>query len=153
MEYSDEELAALDAYYESVKENFERKVRTYQSEYAKSPAGRLAAKRYRESNREKLTAYHVGYQAAHRGAINARANKRNATKIKATPSWADLKAIKEIYELAVFLSETLGEPYHVDHIVPLRSKLVCGLHWEQNLQVLPWLENIQKSNKTWPDMP
>ena len=47
----------------------------------------------------------------------------------------------------------LGFKWEVDHIVPLQSKLVCGLHVHNNLQVITALENIKKHNKVWPDMP
>ncbi|HEX4608225.1 MAG TPA: hypothetical protein VH092_08465 [Urbifossiella sp.] len=61
--------------------------------------------------------------------------------------WADLDAIKSIYQDANRLGLT------VDHIVPLVSKLVCGLHCEANLQLITFEENLRKSNRFWPDMP
>lgn len=74
-----------------------------------------------------------------------RAQLRRARKLQATPKWACLKAINEVYMKA----SSIG--YHVDHIIPLRHPLVCGLHVENNLQILPPLENLKKSNKLLSD--
>lgn len=62
---------------------------------------------------------------------------------KAHPWWADKKAIT-----AVFMSCPAG--FHVDHIVPLKGRLVSGLNVAVNLQILSALENIKKSNKFNP---
>jgi hypothetical protein len=67
-------------------------------------------------------------------------NSRRAKKLNATPKWADLKKIKEMYI-------NCPSGYHVDHIVPLNHPLVCGLHVHWNLQYLPASENLKKSNK------
>lgn len=61
--------------------------------------------------------------------------------------------MRTIYREAVRLTEMTGISHHVDHIVPLRSPWVCGLHCEANLQILPYYENQSKSNRRWPDMP
>lgn len=83
----------------------------------------------------------------------ARVAMRNAAKILATPGWASIVAINEIYADASLKSRETDVAWHVDHVIPLRSELVCGLHCEQNMQVLPAQENIIKGNRFWPDMP
>lgn len=68
---------------------------------------------------------------------------RKADKLNATPSWANLDKIKEIYSKC-----PIG--YHVDHVVPLMGDSVCGLHVENNLQYLTARDNLAKSNKFTP---
>lgn len=85
--------------------------------------------------------------------FSARAMHRVAMKKQATPAWADTAAILVVYERAAQMKASTGENFHVDHIVPLQSHLVCGLHVHWNLQILPALENISKGNRVWPDMP
>lgn len=79
--------------------------------------------------------------------------RRKRAKAQATPAWANLSAIRDIYRLCREISERAGVAHHVDHIVPLTSKYVCGLHVEANLQIVPGIENLRKHNRTWPDKP
>lgn len=57
-----------------------------------------------------------------------------------TPSWTNMEDIKLFY-----LNTPIG--YQVDHIVPITSKYVSGLHVLANLQYLTPQENRIKSNK------
>lgn len=82
--------------------------------------------------------------------------QRRAVKLSATPAWANKFFIEEAYDLAKrrSLLKTGGiAKWHVDHIVPLKSNLVCGLHVEHNLQVIPAVVNVKKHNRHWPNMP
>lgn len=83
----------------------------------------------------------------------AKSALRRAKKMQATPVWADGNAILAFYAEANRRSIETGIVHHVDHIVPLTSKTVCGLHCEFNLQVLPGVENLRKHNRKWTDMP
>lgn len=65
---------------------------------------------------------------------------RRANILQATPLWADLRAIQEIYGQC-------PPGYEVDHIVPLQGRNVRGLHVSWNLQYLTASENRRKSNR------
>jgi hypothetical protein len=54
--------------------------------------------------------------------------------------------------MGVGYADAAGRGVDVDHLVPLRSPVVCGLHCEANLQLLSSVENIRKGNRYWPDM-
>ena len=80
----------------------------------------------------------------------ARQAKRRSLKQSATPPWLSEEQLKQIqteYALSAWCSEVMNTKYHVDHIIPLKGKSVCGLHVPWNLQVIPATENLKKGNK------
>jgi hypothetical protein len=76
-----------------------------------------------------------------------RASMRRQAIKQATPNWADFDEIQMIYEKASYFG------FEVDHVVPIKSKLVCGLNVPANMQLLHKSLNASKGNRYWPDMP
>lgn len=111
------------------------------------------SKSWRENNPEKRRQVANSWVKRNRDYACFISAKRRSAAIRATPPWADLDAIRKIYALAKEASESTGIQHHVDHIVPLVSVHVSGLHVPENLRVIPARQNISKSNRVWPDMP
>ena len=99
-------------------------------------AGAIRLKKWAEENKEK--------QHLH---IYNKTARRRATRLNATPAWANSFFIREAYHLAKLRTQATGFKWEVDHIYPLQSKVVCGLHVENNLQVIPATLNRSKGNK------
>lgn len=59
---------------------------------------------------------------------------------RATPWWSDKEKILDFYK-------NRPQGMHVDHIIPISGKGVCGLHILENLQYLPAIDNLKKGNK------
>jgi hypothetical protein len=108
---------------------------------------------YHEKNRERSAIASSNWAKNNKSRKSYLAGQYRARKIRAIPIWANQKKIDMFYEEANGMSMALGEWYEVDHIVPLQSNLVCGLHCEFNLQILHHKENSSKGNRHWPDMP
>jgi 5-methylcytosine-specific restriction endonuclease McrA len=97
-----------------------------------------------------LREYRNTWKANHKTQIRADTKARRRKHRDATPPWLSRKQkseIRQIYQVAITMTQTTGEQYVVDHIVPLRSEEVCGLHVPWNLRVITQEENLKKSNK------
>src|SRR5205814_1746835 len=101
---------------------------------------------WRLRNKERFNELRRSWERRNRSRINARKAARAALQLLATPAWADLEAIKDVYAEAEYLG------LEVDHIVPLKHHKVCGLHTWDNLQLLSGEDNRKKGNRWWPDM-
>jgi hypothetical protein len=130
------------------KKDNEDRIRSYGIEYY--ALNKEERKAYREKNKLKIKLQKRLYRSSNRSKFNAKAAKRRSAKLKATPKWLtciELQQIEELYEIAQAFKLYTGDDYHVDHIVPLQGKNVCGLHVPWNLQVLLAKENLIKHNK------
>jgi hypothetical protein len=122
-------------------------------------------KRYYRENKDKCREMNKSWSAKNRDVINnlhkkwyknnkhkALANTRifQTKRRQAMPKWLtkdDKWLIEQAYELSALRTKIFGFKWHVDHIIPLSNKLVCGLHVIENLQVIPASENLSKTNK------
>lgn len=84
-------------------------------------------------------------------------NQRNAHSKsivrRQTPKWIGSEEqwlMREASDLARLRTKATGILWHVDHIYPLRGKLVCGLHVPENLQVITQAANARKHNRYAP---
>lgn len=113
----------------------------------------IAAKEesWRQKNMHSVLANRVRYRSENRGRRAAWQNKRRAAKIQATPKWADEEYIEDLYvncreAESIFEAAGIDVKFQVDHIVPLQGRNVCGLHVENNMQILTADENAKKHN-------
>lgn len=105
---------------------------------------------YRRLHPDKELQWARKWRSNNRPTARAAGARRTAAKLRSIPAWANHAKIKAIYAEADRLTRETGIIHEVDHIYPLQSKVMCGLHWEANLQILPRSENRSKSNRRWP---
>lgn len=128
----------------------------------KSAAAKAAGRRYYERNRdlvlarannqppEQRRAARKAWKERNPDAVQASANAWKRRARHATPKWlteAHKAQIRAMYLAARKLTKDTGIKHVVDHIIPLRSEHVCGLHVPWNLQILTHKENCAKGNK------
>ena len=134
----------------------------YFQQYNQSEAGQEAKRQYYKRNREAVIARAAARPAAEKrvtqkawkvkNVIWVRADTKNRRRKhrQATPPWltkAQKTQMRELYKIAITMTKITGVQYVVDHIDPLRSEVLCGLHVPWNLQVITQAENLAKSNK------
>lgn len=157
-EANPEKAAAMDARRAAnFRKNSPEKLAAARARYRQSEHGRQKeleyGRAYNTENRDLKIQKKLAWMKANPHKVNAATGRRRAAQIKATPAWANEFFMEEAYDLARRRTEATGIKWEVDHIVPLLSKLVCGLHAEQNLRVIPQSINRSKNNRYWPDMP
>lgn len=131
------------------------KVKSYQESYYRQHAEKLKqrARDYNAKNneacRQRSASSGAKWRAENPHKNAAKAKKYECQKSQRTPAWLtkdDFWMIEQAYELAALRTKVTGIEWHVDHIIPLKGKLVSGLHVPKNLQVILAKENLHKSN-------
>ena len=127
-----------------------------------NPKRRMLARQWRNSNKtylkEQVTKWRRNNpekwkEIARRSRINTmekvliRNREREILAVTAMPPWADRRKIRAIYEEAKRLTGETGVRHEVDHIYPLKGKIACGLHVENNLQIITGTANRKKLNR------
>lgn len=102
---------------------------------------------YRLLHADEMRAYFRQWRKLNAGKRSEYQATRRAAKACRTPPWVDRKALQEAYEFARYLREQMGQPFEVDHVIPLRGKTVSGLHVPWNLRVRPVDANRKKATK------
>ena len=105
---------------------------------------------YYKKNKKRISEYSAEYKKANLASHAKKEAKRRASKLRASPTWLTIDddfMFNEIYQMRKIRTADTGVEHHVDHIIPLQGRNVCGLHVWCNLQLLPASENIRKSNK------
>lgn len=120
--------------------------------YKAANADRINARRavYREVNRERLAEQARNYAKLNPGKVKALTSKRRANLKASVPVWFgewDELVLHQAFELASDRSSETGLVWHVDPMVPLQARRCSGLHCADNIQVIPGVMNLQKSNR------
>jgi len=122
----------------------------YKENYAKNPERfKSNAAKYRQNNPDKVRLTNHKSNKNRKPQRAAAQMAREVAKRNATPNWLtkeDLEKIKIIYSVAHKTTQLAGFKCHVDHIVPIRGKLVCGLHVPWNLRIVSQSYNSKKKN-------
>jgi len=81
----------------------------------------------------------------------ARSNSMRKSAVRtATPKWLSKeqkREIDQIYTERWYKTWETGVEHHVDHIIPIKGKNVCGLNVPWNLRVVTAKENLSKNNR------
>ena len=103
-------------------------------------------RRYAAKNREKLALKNAEWARNNPDKIAEKVARRRSAKINAMPVWANRTLIKAVYREASHM-RNMGRDVHVDHVVPLQGRNVCGLHIHENLEIINAHTNRSKYNQ------
>ena len=142
-------------------------IKEYNDKYKRKNREKLkeARKIHNQNNSEKIRESRSIFYKKHKERLNlatnrykrnnperglASAQRRRAAVANAKPSWnAELTdfVLLEALSLARLRKDIFNFAWHVDHMIPIKAKTVCGLHVWNNLQCLPSTMNTSKHTK------
>lgn len=108
---------------------------------------RERARQWAASNPERVRQKQLEHRINNAELYRSQKARGRARKKQAMPSWLTpdhISQINAVYAKAKSLEEKTGIPHHVDHIVPLAGRIVCGLHVPWNLRAIPAVENLRR---------
>jgi len=123
--------------------------RKYRREHYRQNAAEAnaASAAWKAANPSRVKAYAIAWRRNNLDKMLATNAARRAGLRRAAPRWVNKKEVEKFYRLQRRLTHETGVQHHVDHIIPLRGKTVCGLHVPWNLRVIPAAENLAKKNR------
>jgi 5-methylcytosine-specific restriction endonuclease McrA len=133
----------------------------YFAQYNASEKGKDNKRKHYEAHREEyieraslrnaatIMKYRKTWKERNVDAVRVDTSMRRRRHRDATPAWLTEKersVIRKLYGAARQMTRDTGIAHVVDHLVPLRHPLVCGLHVPWNLRVISAEENNHKHN-------
>lgn len=110
----------------------------------------LSSSRWRRNNPEKVSEYSKNWRQNNPEKSYTYSNaRRSQVKNSILTIWNELDefVLQQTYELCKLREKCLNIKFQTDHMIPLRSKTVSGLHVWNNFQCLPQVINMFKQNK------
>lgn len=167
LDYYNEKRDHLISYSSAYQSKNKEKAKTYRKKYIdKDPdAARAQAKAWYERNREAVVhrsrtwfrenkdralANSKAWAEKNKAEVAQYRRNRKRRVLDRTPSWfsdLDRFVLEEAYLLAIHRKLVTGVDWHIDHMIPLYSRSVSGLHCWTNIQVIPAFMNLMKQNK------
>jgi hypothetical protein len=123
------------------------RARSKKSYQKNTEARKTYSKEWRARNLKHAKHYDAEYCRNNKAKFNAKNSKRRAAIMQALVLWSETSEIIRLYAECTRKTKETGIIHHVDHIIPLKSNLVCGLHCLANLRIVTQKENLAKCNR------
>lgn len=132
------------------KRNNKERVRAKAREYVLKNMDSIkeSQRKYYDENREQiLQRCRERYKRSYAQNPAKHAAKARARQLHRKDMYNRLSAAKKAEVDSIYMFCKIFKGFEVDHIVPLKGRLVSGLHTPINLQAIPIKENREKGNK------